>query len=228
MRTIGLIGGMSWKSTIDYYRYINQESNAILGGLHSAPVLLHSFDFGPIADMQHADDWSGLDVAILGAAKGLEAAGAEIMLICTNTMHRCAPVLAGFELVHIVDSLTDAIVDADIDHVGLLGTTFTMGDDDYRGRLEAAGINVSVPDADGQEEMDDMIYGRLTRGVVDLDDRETLRGIIASLVDDGVDGVILGCTELPLLVAAGDVDITLFDSTRIHAHAAVAAAMRTD
>jgi aspartate racemase len=225
MRRIGLIGGMSWESTLEYYRYINQEVRDRLGGLHSAPLILYSFEFAPIARKQAEGDWASLDGDMYGAANALHSAGADIILICTNTMHKCAHALEDFELLHIVDAIAAGIRERGMRRVGLLGTNYTMMDDSYVGRLRECGIEVVVPDREDREEVHSIIFDRLCQGVHDPVDREKCIDIIRSMVDKGAEGVILGCTELPLLIGQEDVPVPLLDSTRLHAIAAVNAVM---
>ncbi|UZK70448.1 aspartate/glutamate racemase family protein [Sphingomonas sp. S1-29] len=229
MRTIGLIGGMSWESSAHYYRIINQAVRARLGGGHSARCLLLSVDFAEIAAGQAAGDWDGLTATMIDAARRLERGGAEMVLICTNTMHLMADEVAAsvaIPLLHIGDAAGAAIVAAGHRRVGLLGTAFTMERDFYRGRLaDRFGLDVIVPEAEDRAEVHRIIYDELVQGQVSAASREVYRGVIARLVDHGAEAIILGCTEIMLLVGAADSAVPLFDTTDLHALAAVDAAL---
>ena len=227
MKTIGLIGGMSWESTIPYYRFINEGVKARLGGLHSAKLLLHSVDFAEIEQLQRVGDWDAAGAQLAHAAQGLQAAGAEFLLIGTNTMHKVAPAIEAavdIPLLHVVDATAAAIEAAGLDTVGLLGTRFTMEQDFYIDRLRAHGLNVHVPTADDREIVHRVIYDELCLGHIEAPSREAFRRVMSRLVDRGAQGIILGCTEISLLVGATDASVPLFDTTRIHADAAVALA----
>jgi aspartate racemase len=220
MKTLGLIGGMSWESTLPYYRIVNERVRARLGGLHSAKLVLHSVDFAEIEALQHADDWDAAGAILADAARGLCAAGAEAIVVCTNTMHLVAPAIAAavdVPLLHIADATAARIRDAGLDRVALLGTRFTMERDFYRARIEAAGIAVVTPDASQRGTVHRAIYEELCLGRILDGSRDAYRAIIADLVDRGAQGVILGCTEIGLLVGADDADVPLFDTARIHA-----------
>lgn len=225
MKTIGIIGGMSWESTVPYYRRINQLVQARLGGLHSARLVLVSVDFARIEALQSAGDWDGGGRAMAEAARALEAAGAECVLIATNTMHRVAPAVeaaVGIPLLHIADVTGDAIAQAGLSTVGLLGTRFTMEQEFYRARLaERHGISAIVPDAQDRAYVDSVIYTELCCGVISEESRARFRAIIAGLVERGAEGIVLGCTEIPLLVTAEDATVPLFDTGELHARAAV-------
>ncbi len=230
MKTIGLIGGMSWESTIIYYRIINKEVQGRLGGVHSARILMHSFDFDDIAALQRSGDWTACTEVMAAAGEGLARAGADILLICTNTMQLCAPAVerrAGVSVLHMTDPLGKAIRRAGLTRVGLLGTHFTMERPDVlRGRLKADfDLDVLAPEGADADEVHRVIYEELCRGKFLDTSRARFRDIIARLIGRGAQGVILGCTEIPLLVGAQDSPLPLFDTTSIHALAAVEAAL---
>ena len=224
MRTIGLIGGMSWESTIPYYRHINEAVKVRLGGLHSAKVILFSVDFHDIEQLQHAGQWDEAGLVLADAAKALERAGADFIVVCTNTMHKVAPAIEAavrIPLLHIADPTAQAIKQAGLHTVGLLGTRFTMEQAFYRDRLQQDhGINVLIPDAADREAVHRIIYDELCLGVVSDTSRAAYRQVIARLVEQGAQAVILGCTEISLLVNAADAAVPLFDTTAIHAQAA--------
>lgn len=221
LRTIGLIGGMSWESSAVYYRIVNEEARARLGGGRSCPLLLHSFDFGRIEELQHAGRWDELGGLMAGAARGLARAGAQGLGILTNTMHRFAEVVeqaSGLPLIHIADATGAAIRDAGITTVGLLGTRFTMEQDFYRGRLEERfGLTVLIPEEPGRGEVHRVIYEELVQGRVRESSRRAYQAVMADLAGMGAQGVILGCTEISLLVDQGDCPAPVFDTTRLHA-----------
>ncbi|MEJ2408256.1 MAG: aspartate/glutamate racemase family protein [Novosphingobium sp.] len=229
MKTIGLIGGMSWESSAEYYRIINQAVRARLGPEASAQCLLWSFDFAEIAALQRAGDWPALTGRMIDAARRLEAGGAELLLICTNTMHRMADEVqaaVSLPLLHIADAAGAAIARQGITRVGLLGTAFTMEQSFYRERLrERFGLDVLVPDEADRATIHRVIYEELIAGRIEPASRQTYRDVIARLVELGAQGVILGCTEIPLLVSDADAAVPLFDTTRLHAEAAVSAAL---
>lgn len=223
MKTLGLLGGMSWESTLPYYRIVNERVRDRLGGLHSAKLVLHSVDFAEIEALQHADRWDEAGAVLADAARGLRAAGADALVLCTNTMHRVAPAIEAavdLPLLHIADATARRLHDAGLDRVALLGTRFTMEQAFYRDRIEAAGIAVSVPEADDRARVHRVIYDELCLGRLHEGSREDYRRIIAALVARGAQGVILGCTEIGLLIGEGDAEVPLFDTTRIHAEAA--------
>ncbi|HEY5971764.1 MAG TPA: aspartate/glutamate racemase family protein [Pseudoxanthomonas sp.] len=220
MRTLGLLGGMSWESTVPYYRHINERVRNKLGGLHSAKLVLHSVDFAEVEKLQQRGDWNEAGAQLAEAARGLRTAGAEAIVICTNTMHLVAPAIEAavdIPLLHIADATARRIRAAGLQRVALLGTRFTMEMAFYRERIEAAGIAVSVPDAAQRDTVHRVIYDELCLGRVLDDSRQAYRDIIASLVADGAQGVILGCTEIGPLVGTGDAKVPLFDTARIHA-----------
>jgi len=228
MRTIGVLGGMSWESTAHYYRVLNETVRDRVGGLHSAPIVLHSVDFAPIAELQAADDWEAA-AAILGdAARGLAAAGAEFLVIATNTMHIVAAQVeaaAGIPVLHIADPTADAALAAGMSTLGLLGTRFTMEKDFYRERLEQRGLTVLVPEPEDRDTVHRIIYDELVLGVVSDASRAAYRDVMRRLVDRGADGIVLGCTEITLLVGPDDATVPLLDTTELHALAAVERAL---
>lgn len=225
MKTIGLIGGLSWESSAEYYRIVNETVKARLGGLHSAQCVLWSFDFAEIEALQHAGDWDAATARMIAAARATERAGADVLVICSNTMHRMADAVAAsvtVPLLHIADPTGEAITAAGIGTVGLLGTRFTMEQDFYRGRLAARhGLAVLVPDDRDRQTVHDIIYRELVVGEVRDASRERYRAVMARLVERGARAIILGCTEIGLLVSQADSDVPLFDTTRLHAEAAV-------
>lgn len=216
---------MSWESTAEYYRLINQGVSARLGGLHSAKVLMSSVDFAEIEALQVAGDWDAAGAALADDASRLERAGADFVVLCTNTMHKVADRIedaVSIPLLHLADATADAVKRAGVRRVGLLGTAFTMEQDFYRDRLTAAGLEVLIPDADDRADVHCIIYDELCMGKVLPDSRERYDEVIAKLVADGAEGVILGCTEIELLVDPdGPSPVPLFATTRIHAQAAV-------
>ena len=223
MRTLGLIGGMSWESTLPYYRLVNERVRERLDGLHSAKLLLYSVDFAEVEAMQRAGDWMGAAAFMVDAAKRLQRGGAEAIVICTNTMHRLAPDIESavdLPLLHIADVAADAIAAAGLSRIALLGTRFTMEQPFYRERLAARGLDVRVPDEAGRADIHRIIYDELCRGDIRDESRERYREVIASLVDGGAEGIVLGCTEIGLLVGPGDAAVPMFDTTALHARAA--------
>ncbi len=222
---IGLIGGMSWESSAEYYRIINETVRSRLGGLHSARCLMWSFDFREIEALQHAGRWDDAAALMIDAARRLERGGADFFLICTNTMHRMADQVqasVGIPLLHIADPTATRIMAAGIRRVGLLGTGFTMEQEFYKGRLSARfGLEVIVPGDDDRTVVHRVIYDELVQGRVVQDSRDAYRAVIDRLVQRGAEAVILGCTEIMLLVKPEDSSVPLFDTTRIHAEAAV-------
>jgi len=225
VRTLGLIGGMTWHSTIDYYRLINEGVQARLGGAHSAALVMQSVDFGPIEDMQGRGDWDAMGRLMAGAARTLEAAGADGLVICANTMHRLADSVAGavsIPLIHIADATAGAITKRGLATIGLLGTRYTMELDFYRGRLEKThGLKVLIPEEPGRTSVHDIIYRELAYGNIREESRQIYAAVIRELERRGAQGVILGCTEIPLLIKASDSPIPVFDTTALHAAAAV-------
>ncbi|WP_201860641.1 aspartate/glutamate racemase family protein [Microvirga soli] len=230
MQTIGLIGGMSWESSAEYYRIVNQETNRRLGGVHSAQCLMWSFDFEEIKRLQHDGEWEKLAELMKDAALRLERGGADFIVVCTNTMHRLADAISsavGIPLLHIADPTAEKIRAAGFERVGLLGTAFTMEQDFYKGRLQQRhGLDVLVPDEDDRRIVHEIIYKELVLGQVRPESRQAYRDIIARLIERGAQCVILGCTEIMLLVKDEDSAVPLFDTTTIHAIAAVDHALR--
>ena len=230
MKLIGLIGGMSWESTESYYRLINQAVKARLGGLHSARLLLYSADFHEIEMLQRSGDWDTAGRLLADAARSLQAAGAECVLLCTNTMHKVAPAIeaaVSIPLLHIADATAAAIVAAGHTRVGLLGTRFTMEEAFYRERLASRhGLDVLIPAAAERADVNRIIYQELCLGVIREESRARYREVISNLVAAGAQAIILGCTEISLLVSAADASVPLFDTTALHARAAVDFALR--
>jgi aspartate racemase len=229
-RVLGLIGGMSWESSAEYYRLINEGVRDRLGGLRSARVLMWSFDFAEVEALQHAGRWEDATALLVEAAQRLERGGAECLVICTNTMHRMADAVqaaVAVPLLHIADPTAARIRSAGFRRVGLLGTAFTMEQDFYRGRLEAKhGLEVLVPETEDRALVHRIIYEELVQGRVESSSRDAYRAVIARLVTRGAEAVILGCTEIMLLVRPEDSEVPLFDTTAIHAEAAVEFAVR--
>ena len=229
MKTIGLLGGMSWESTLPYYRHINEAVRERLGGLHSARLVLYSLDFHEIEALQRQGDWAAAGTLLADAARRLESAGANFLLLCTNTMHKVADAIeaaSALPLLHIADPTAAAIQAAGLQRVGLLGTRFTMEQLFYRQRLEDRhGIQVLVPDEPDRAEVHRVIYEELCRGVVSEASRQAYRQVITRLVARGAQAVILGCTEIGLLVRADDAEVPLFDTCVLHAQAAAERAL---
>lgn len=225
MRTIGLIGGMSWESSAEYYRILNEGVRDRLGPTASARCLLWSFDFSEIEALQHRGAWDELGAMMVDAAQRLEAAGCDLILICTNTMHLLAPrVEAGVSipLLHIADPTAEAIKAAGLKKVGLLGTAFTMEQDFYKGRLsERHGLSVVVPGDDDRAAVHRIIYEELVAGKIQRASRIAYQEVIGRMVEDGAEGIILGCTEIMLLIGADDSPVPIFDTTALHAQAAI-------
>lgn len=224
MKVIGFIGGMSWVSTLDYYRLLNEEVQRRLGGLHSARVILNSLDFAPLAQAQKTGDWEKVGDILITAAVALETAGAELLLIGTNTMHRVADTVQArvrIPLIHIADAVGDAIRDTGLHRVGLLGTRATMEQNFYSERLAAKGLQVLTPPAAERERLDRLIFEELCRGVMAEAARNLVLSLILELQQQGAQGVILGCTELGGVAPQQSPPVPLFDSARIHALKAV-------
>ena len=230
MRRIGLLGGMSWQSTAEYYRLVNEEVARRLGGLHSANLVLGSVDFAEVEAMQVAGDWETAGELLAREAALLEAGGAELLLICTNTMHKVADTVqaaVGIPLVHVADTAAGAVRRAGLDRVGLLGTAFTMEQEFYAARLARHGLEVVVPGTQDRADVHRIIYDELCLGVVREDSRRRYLEVVDALVDDGAEGVVLGCTEIELLIDpdAPGTSVPVFPTTRLHALAAVDAAL---
>lgn len=229
MKTIGLIGGMSWESTVSYYQLINEIIKEKLGGLHSAKILLYSVDFAEIEHYQASGDWDKSAQVLSEIAQNLEQAGADFIVICTNTMHKVAPQIQetiSIPILHIGQATADALLENGIKRVGLLGTKYTMTQDFYKEKLLEAGLEVVIPDQAGVEEVNRVIYDELCLGQIKESSKETYLAIIDELKDAGAEAVILGCTEIGLLVKQEDTDMPLFDTTAIHAQKAAEAAIR--
>lgn len=228
MKTIGILGGMSHESTAHYYRLINAGVRARLGGLHSARIVLISVDFATIEPLQAADDWDAAGALLAADARRIEAAGADFLLLATNTMHRCADAITaatGIPFLHLADATADAIVATGHERVALLGTRYTMEQPFYRERLERRGLRVDVPDAAERGELNRIIFEELCYGIVRDDSRVILQRMIGDLGAAGATAVIAGCTEITLLLGAAESPLSLFDTTAIHADAAVARAL---
>ena len=224
MKTIGLLGGMSWESTVPYYRQINEAVKARRGGLHSAKIVLYSVDFAEIERLQHQGDWEAAGSVLANAAQALEHAGADFIVLCTNTMHKVAAAIeaaVAIPLLHIADPTAAEIRKVGLSRIGLLGTSFTMEQDFYRGRLaEQHGIEMFVPDQNDRDLVHRVIYEELCLGRVEDASRRAYRDVMRRLVERGAQGIILGCTEISLLVGERDASVPLFDTTAIHAAAA--------
>jgi aspartate racemase len=229
MKTIGLIGGMSWESSIEYYRIINEQARARLGGLHSAKSVMVSVDFAEIETLQHEGRWDEAARILVKVAQDVERGGADLAVLCTNTMHKVADEMQAslhIPLLHIADATAGRIKAAGLKRIGLLGTRFTMEQDFYKGRLvEKHGLEILTPDEVEREIVHCVIYDELCLGVIKDDSREAYKNIMAKLVEQGAQGIILGCTEIEQLVHAKDSSVPLFPTTRIHAEAAVEAAL---
>ncbi|MFJ7309651.1 aspartate/glutamate racemase family protein [Peribacillus frigoritolerans] len=220
MKTIGLIGGMSWESSLEYYRIINEEVKAKLGGLHSAKCILYSVDFEEIERCQAEGDWESSGKLLGDAALSLEKAGAEMILICTNTMHKVIGYIeekVSLPILHIADSTAKQIQKSKISTVGLLGTKYTMEQDFYKTRIETNGIKVLIPNEEDRKVINKVIYEELCLGEIQQSSRDYYKKVIKGLVDDGAEGIILGCTEIGLLVKPEDSEVPLFDTAVIHA-----------
>lgn len=230
MKTIGLIGGMSWESSLEYYRIINETVKEKLGGLRSARIVMYSFDFEDVAKLQHKGRWDEATELIIKTAQRLEKAGAELLVICTNTMHIVADEVQRdikVPLLHIVDATAEEIKAKGLKKIGLLGTRFTMEKDFYKGRLvKKYGLEIIIPSKHERQIVHDIIYNELCRGEAKESSREKYSKIIQNLVENGSEGIILGCTEICLLVRQQDVQVPVFDTTTIHATSAALSAMQ--
>jgi aspartate racemase len=228
MRRIGLIGGMSWESSIEYERLINQEVRARLGGTASADLLIRSFNFADIERLQQAGDWDQAGRVLAAAAIDLVAAGAQVLVLCTNTMHQVADAITAavdVPFIHIADATAAAIHRTGIHTVGLLGTRYTMQQPFYRDRLAGHGFDVRTPNAADRAIVHEIIYDELVQGIITDESRDQMLEIAESLLAEGCEGIIAGCTEIELLVTPSDIDVAYFPTTRIHALAAVDAAL---
>lgn len=225
MKTMGLIGGMSWESSLEYYRIVNETVKEKLGGLHSCKCLMYSVDFGVIEALQHQNKWDELTKLMIEASQNLKHGGADFIVICTNTMHKMAPEIehaTGLNVLHIADVTGAAISKNQIQKVGLLGTRFTMEGDFYKKRLkDNYDIEVIIPEDADRQIIHDIIYNELCLGVIKDDSRQKYIDIINKLCANGAEGIILGCTEIPLLIKQSDVLIPVYDTTKIHAESAV-------
>jgi aspartate racemase len=229
MRTIGMLGGMSWESSAEYYRLANELVAARLGGLHSAKCVLLSVDFDSIERLQATAQWEEAGLLLSEAARSVEAAGADVLVLCTNTMHKVADTVASavkIPLLHIVDVTAEAVREAGMSTIGLLGTAFTMEESFYRDRLSSHGLTALVPDPQDRATVHRIIYDELCVGIIREQSRQAYREIIARLIAAGAEGIVLGCTEIELLVTAEDSAAPLFATTQLHVNAAVDAALR--
>ena len=225
MKTIGLLGGMSWESTAGYYKAINEGVKNSLGGLHSAKIAMYSVDFDPIEKLQHEGNWEEIAAILSNASKNIEAAGADFLLICTNTMHKVAPIIEksiNIPILHIADATAEVLLEKEIKTVGLLGTAFTMEQDFYKGRLEDKySLEVLIPNKKDRAIIHNVIYKELCLGLTNDDSKKEYLRIIKSLFDNGAQAVILGCTEIGMLISQEDTEVILLDTTSIHAQKAV-------
>jgi len=231
MKTIGLLGGMSWESSVEYERIINTEVRRRLGGVHSADLLVRSYDFGAIEALQDVGDWEAAGELLATDARRLQDAGADLIVLCTNTMHLVAPAIEAaisVPFIHLADATATAVRDAGLETVALLGTKFTMEMDFYAGRLEDHGLAVLIPETGDREVINAVIYNELVRGRILTESRIRYLEIIDRLIDAGAQGVIAGCTEIELLVTRDDVSVPYFPTTRLHALAAVEVALQPD
>lgn len=225
MKTIGFIGGMSWESSLEYYRIANEKVQEVKGGFSSCKCLMYSVDFAEVEKLQHQNDWEALNRLMADAARRLYQGGAEILVLCTNTMHLCSQAIVEsvpIPLLHIADATGERIRTENLDTVGLLGTRFTMEKDFYRQVLhERHNIRTLIPTATERNEIHRIIYDELVKGVITDKSRKIYKRIIENLKEKGAEGVVLGCTEIPLLITAKDVDLPVFDTTTIHTEKAV-------
>lgn len=224
MKTIGLIGGVSWESTVEYYRLINEGINARMGGLHSGKCLLYSVDFGEIEPLMRSKEWDKIGQVLVNAAKKLENGGADFILLCSNTMHKLFEQIKDaikIELIHIADATAEKVLCENIERVGLLGTRQTMEEDFYKSRLEEKGIQVLIPNQKDRDIVHQVIFNELCLGKIREDSKEEYKRIIEELISMGAEGIILGCTEIPLLIKQEDSEVPIFDTTYIHAMKAV-------
>jgi len=225
MKTIGLIGGMSWESSAVYYKLINKKVRELLGGFHSAKSIMVTVDFAKIQELQYEENWQELDKLMVKSAKQLENAGADFVVLCTNTMHLCSPAIiknSSIPFLHIAEATGLKIADIGIKKVALIGTKFTMEKDFYKTYiLDRFGIEVIIPNEFERKQINETIYNELVQGQIKKESREIFKQIIRNLEKQGAEGVILGCTEIPLLISKSDVNIPVFDTTAIHAEKAV-------
>ncbi len=224
MKTIGIVGGMAWPSSLEYYRLLNQGANARLGGTHSARVIMDSMDFQEIEDLQREDDWGAIAEVLAGSARRLEGAGAELILVACNTVHKVAPAIqevVRIPLIHIADAAAVEIKAKGVRTIGLLGSRFTMEEDFYREKLLSHGIATLIPGTSDRDIIHRVVYEELSSGKIVEESRRKFVRIIGDLADAGAEGVLLGCTEIPLLVRQQDVPIPVFDSAKLHVGAAL-------
>ena len=224
MKTIGLLGGMSWESSIEYERMINEGVRSRLGGTSSADLIIRSYNFAAIEALQETGDWAGAGQLLAADAAQLQAAGADVIVLCTNTMHVVAPAIEAaisVPFLHLADATAEAVKSATVTTVGLLGTRYTMEQDFYRGRLEQHGLDVIVPDEPDRSLVHDIIYDELVQGVINTESKLSYLAVIDRLIDRGATGIIAGCTEIELLIKPGDLTIAYFATAAIHAAAAV-------
>ncbi len=224
MKTIGLLGGMSWESSIEYERILNEEVRRRLGGTHSADLIIRSYDFATIERLQESGGWDAAGDLLAADAVRLQEMGAQLVLLCTNTMHKVADRIEAalaVPFLDLVDIAAGAVLEAGVDRVGLLGTRYTMEDDFYRSRLQRHGIAVDVPEVDERTMVDRVIFGELVRGVISAESRDAFLAVIDRLVTGGAGGIVAGCTEIELLVDGADIPVPYFPTTRLHAIAAV-------
>jgi aspartate racemase len=229
MKTIGLLGGMSWESSIEYYRIINQVTRQKLGGLHSAKSVMVSVDFAPIEELQNKNQWQQAAHELITSALQIQAAGADFLLIATNTMHKVYPQIQAaldIPVLHIADATARKIEEAGLERIGLLGTIYSMEQDFYKGRLQDIyGLEILIPGSARREQVNRIIFDELVLGKLEDESREIYHQVIGDLIDMGAQGIILGCTEIPLLVDPYDFDVPIFDTTNIHAEMAVEIAL---
>jgi len=229
MKTIGLLGGMSWESTLTYYKAINEGVRKELGGLHSAKIVLYSVDFAEVEELQDTGQWDKAGALLSEAAKGVQCAGADFLLLCTNTMHNVVSQIEeniDIPVLHIADATAEELLRNNVKKVGLLGTKFTMEQDFYKNRIrEKFGIDIIIPDEEEMKTAHNIIYEELCQGIMNYTSEEKILEIIKRLRENGADGVILGCTEIPMIIGQEDTDIPLYDTTLIHADAAVKKAL---
>lgn len=224
MKKIGLLGGMSWESSLEYYRIMNELVKSKLGGSHSVKCVLHSFDFHEVEELQHKGEWETLTSLMVKEADNLKRAGAEFTVICTNTMHLMAPDIeknTGLKVIHIADAAGDEIIRRNVNKVLLLGTKFTMEGSFYKARLENKGIEVVIPNETDRQIIHDIIYNELILGVIKPESKQSYIKIINKMTEEDITGVVLGCTEIPMLIKQEDVMVEVFDTTEIHSRAAV-------
>ena len=225
MKTLGLIGGMSWESSIEYYKLINEKTRELLGGHHSCQSLMYTVEFDEIVKLQHEGKWAELDIIMSDAAKKLEDGGADLIILCTNTMHLCTKAILkkiSVPFLHIAEATGQEIIAQNLKKVGLLGTKFTMEKDFYKEVLRHKfDIEIVLPNEQEMERVHTIIYQELVHGVIKKKSREEYKNIIRRMEEEGAEGVILGCTEIPLLISGSDVNIPVFDTTKIHAEKAV-------